>query len=117
MFAETSFDSLKVYQRLKSANMEEKAASEIAKIFGDMLDTQLATKRDIKELELATSRDIKELDVKIEQLRESTKRDIKELEVRLELKIENSKTELLKWVLVFLTGQTALLISAIKFLK
>ena len=99
MFAETSFDSLKVYQRLKSANMEEKAASEIAKIFGDMLDTQLATKRDIKELELATSR------------------DIKELEVRLELKIENSKTELLKWVLVFLTGQTALLISAIKFLK
>ena len=88
MLAEPSFDSLKVYQRLKSAKMEEKAASEIAKIFGDMLETQLATKRDIKELEL-----------------------------RIELKIEQSKSELIRWMFGMFLGFATILLTAFKFLK
>ena len=88
MIAEKSIDSLKIFDRLKHSRMAESAAREIANIFSDILDSQLATKRDLNELEL-----------------------------RLKAEIEKSKNDTLKWVAGTMLAQTGILISAIKFLK
>lgn len=45
-------DSLTIYQRLKAAKLNEKAAKGIAGIFSDVIENNLATKRDRKELEI-----------------------------------------------------------------
>lgn len=47
----TGIDSLEIYKRLKSAKVSDKAAKEIAEIFSDVVEQELATKRDLKELE------------------------------------------------------------------
>jgi len=46
-----AIDSLEIYKRLKSAKLNDKAAREIAAVFKDIVESELATKRDIKELE------------------------------------------------------------------
>lgn len=46
-----AIDSLEIYKRLKSAKLNDKAAREIAAVFKDIVENELATKRDIKELE------------------------------------------------------------------
>ncbi len=51
-----------------------------AQAIADLVDEQLVTKRDLKELEAATRHDLKELEA-------ATKRDLKELELRLTLRI------------------------------
>ena len=55
--------------------------------------SELATKRDLKELALATKRDLKELEL-------TFRRDLKEVE----LQIEKSKNATLLWMFAMLTG-------------
>ncbi|MBI5142488.1 MAG: DUF1640 domain-containing protein [Nitrospirae bacterium] len=45
-------DTLKIYERLKDADLPDKAAKEITEVFKDIIENNLATKRDLKELEL-----------------------------------------------------------------
>jgi hypothetical protein len=45
-------DTLKIYERLKAANLDERAAKEIAEVFNDIIEDRLATKNDLRELEL-----------------------------------------------------------------
>ena len=48
----TAIDTLTIYQRLKAANIEDKAAKEIAEVFKDVTESNLVTKEDLKfELE------------------------------------------------------------------
>ena len=91
MITDVVIDPLKIYQRLKAAKVEEKAAKEIAAIFRDVLENQLATKKDIANIQ----------------------KDIALLQKDLELKIEQSKNDTLKWVLGFLVVQTGILITGI----
>jgi len=42
-------DTLQIYNRLKSAKMDERAAREIAAIFNDIISQNLVTKRDLRE--------------------------------------------------------------------
>jgi len=62
---DATFDTLKVYERLKAADLPEKAAKEIAEVFKDTIDEKLATKRDLKELETALKQNLKELELKL----------------------------------------------------
>jgi len=52
--------------------------------------------------------------MKIEHL--ATKEDLIKAETRLESKIAQSQTELMKWMFIFIMGQTALLIGLMKFM-
>lgn len=47
-----AIDTLKIYERLKNADLNEKAAREIAEVLQETIESNLATKRDLKELEL-----------------------------------------------------------------
>jgi uncharacterized membrane protein YheB (UPF0754 family) len=58
-------DTLKIYERLKAANLDERAAKEIAEVFNDIIEDRLATKRDLKELEDCLRRDIRELELRL----------------------------------------------------
>lgn len=102
MIADVIIDPLKIYQRLKAAKVDEKAAEEIAAIFGDVLDTQLATKKDIAVIQqdiLLIRKDIANLQSEtkkdIEQLRNETKNNIEQLrnETKSDIELLRSETK------------------------
>jgi hypothetical protein len=95
---EVIFDTLKVYERLKGADLSEKAAKEIAEIFRETIEERLATKRDLTELE-------KHFDLRF-----------KELDAKLELKISETKVDIIKWVAAMLVAQAALISALVKLL-
>ena len=53
---ETTFDTLKIYERLKNADLHDKAAREIAEVIGETIEERLVTKEyldfRLRELEL-----------------------------------------------------------------
>ena len=87
---EMGFNALKYVEELRAAGFPDKQAEAQVRLLNDIVDSDLATKRDIKELDLKIEstknelkRDIKELDLKIESTKNELKRDIKELELKL----------------------------------
>ncbi|MGH8612836.1 MAG: coiled-coil domain-containing protein [Gammaproteobacteria bacterium] len=102
-----AFDTLKFAKRLKEAGFTEQQAEALADAEAELIEQNLATKRDIEEVK----RDIEEVKREIEEVkreiadvkREITgvKRDIKELEVtlrneikQLDVKIEQIRSDL-----------------------
>ncbi len=82
-----AFDTLKFAKRLKEAGFTEQQAEALAHAEAELIEQNLATKRDIADLK----RDIKELEVKIEvkieQIRSDLARDLKDLEYRMTIKL------------------------------
>ncbi len=91
-----TFDTHAFVKRLTAAGMPEPQAEVLAEEQSRLIDTELATKRDIKELELATRRDIKELETvtrrDIKELETANKRNLKELEYRLTVRLGSIAT-------------------------
>ncbi|MBF0310228.1 MAG: hypothetical protein HQL56_11945 [Magnetococcales bacterium] len=84
-----TFDTLQFVRRLKDAGIPEPHAEAISEAFKEAQVTQaseLAAKRDLKELEgqLSTKADVAKVEVHILEL----KRDIKELDVKLETRLK-----------------------------
>ena len=117
--ANLAFDTHKYVKRLTAAGMPENQAEVIADEQRSLIEDQLATgydikeleaatrqdiaavRRDIKELEAATQRDTAEIRRDIEELRAETKRDIaevrrdiKELEERLSQRFDKRLIEM-----------------------
>lgn len=88
-------DTLKIYQRLKSADLNDKAAKEIAEVFKETIDEQLATKTDVAIL----------------------RTDLEKLRIELTAEIQKSKVETIKWVAGMLVAQAAIITTLIKLLK
>lgn len=88
----TMVDTLKIYERLKSAELNDKAAKEIAEVFKETIDEQLATKADLEKLKI-------------------------ELKLELTVEIQKSKVEIIKWVAGMLVAQAAIVTTLIKLLK
>ena len=89
-----TFNSLKVYERLKSAELPESAAREISDILlerDEYLQTELATKKD--------------LDEKLEKLK-----------MELSYKSEKNSTNLIKWMIGALIAQGGLIVAMIQLL-
>lgn len=87
-------DTLKIYERLKAANLDERAAKEIAEVFRESIEDRFVTKKD--------------LDDALDRL--ETK-----LETKLVYEIEKSKSETIKWTFVFWVGQLAAMAALFKF--
>lgn len=85
-------DTLKIYERLKSAELNDKAAKEIAEVFKETIDEQLTTKADLEKLKI-------------------------ELKLELAAEIQKSKVEIIKWVAGMLVAQAAIVTTLIKLLK
>lgn len=86
-----SFDTLAVFERLKSADLTETAAKEIAEVLKDVTETNLVTKID---LDLALER---------------TKSD-------LYIALERTKSDLIKWVAGLMIAQAGVIIALIKLM-
>ena len=78
-----NFDALKHVETLKKAGVPDDQATAQVRVLNEIIDSNLATKRDWKEMEQATRRDIKELEHKMKETEQATRRDIKELEHKM----------------------------------
>jgi hypothetical protein len=86
-----SFDTLAVFERLRSAELSDAAAKEIAEVLKDVMETNLITKAD---LDLALERMKKELMVEIAR----------------------SKYDMVRWVAGLMVAQAGVIIALIKLL-
>ncbi len=100
------FNAFKYVENLREAGVPDKQAEAHLRVLHDIVESNLATKRDIKELEQKmeleineVKRDIKEFEQKMEleineikrdiqELKNELKRDIKELEQKIEFNIK-----------------------------
>lgn len=96
-----TFDTLRYVKKLVAVGFTQPQAEVQAETMAEIIDDNLATKKDLEEIETSLKRDIKELDLKIENVRSDLKRDIKELDLKIEnirkelvLTIEKTKNEL-----------------------
>ncbi len=60
-----TFDTHAFVKRLTAAGMPEPQAEVLAEEQSRLIDTELSTKRDIKELETATRRDLREMEYRL----------------------------------------------------
>ena len=93
-----AIDTLNIYSRLKSTGLTEESAREIAEIFRETVEENLASKNDLKTTE-------SNLTKYIESVRAELKKDIAE-----------SKAETIKWVAGMLVAQAALIATLVKLL-
>ena len=126
-----AIDTLNIYSRLKSTGLSEESAKEIAEVFRQTVDENLANKIDLeqvkselqKEIQLLRSelkKDIQELrsELKkdIQELRSELKKDIEMLRSELQKEIAESKAGIIRWVAGMLVAQAALIAALVKLL-
>ena len=103
-------DTLEFATKLKAGGFTEQQAETQARAFADVVEKQLATKRDTEDHEQNLRRDIEALraDVKrdIEVLRAELKKDIAEVNQR----VAEAKAELIRWVVGVGVLQTTLIV-------
>jgi len=61
-----TFDTLGYFEKLKAAGVPEAQAKAQADALREVIEDNLATKRDLKELELVIRQDLKELEYRLE---------------------------------------------------
>ena len=93
-----AIDTLTIYQRLKSANMKEEAAKEIAEVIKDITESNLVT--------------IEYLDKSLEKTKTELMREIEITRAE----IQRTKAEVLKWVAGMLVAQAAIVATLVKLL-
>ncbi|MDL1964379.1 MAG: DUF1640 domain-containing protein [Deltaproteobacteria bacterium] len=133
-----AIDTLRIYSRLKSTGLTEESAREIAEIFRETVEENLASKNDLKTTESNLTKYIEsvraELKKDIESVRAELKKDIellrsdltKEIELvrkdtklisaELKQEIAESKAGIIKWVAGMLVAQAALIATLVKLL-
>ena len=77
------FNAFKYVEDLREAGVPDKQAEAHLRVLHDIVESNLATKRDIEEVK----RDIEEVKREIQELRNELKRDIKELEQKMTIKL------------------------------
>ena len=105
----SAIDTLNIYNRLKSTGLPEESAKEIAEVFREIIEENLANKNDLKTTE-------SNLTKYIESVRAELKRDIELLRSELRREIAESKASTIRWVAGMLVAQAALIASLVKLL-
>jgi hypothetical protein len=94
-------DTLAISRQLQESGLTQEQADAIATQMGNMVKGELATEQNLKETELKLQKEIEEV-----------RREIKEVELRLTDKMNVQ----LRWILGFIVGQAAIVITILKFL-
>jgi len=88
------FDTLAFAKKLTAANFTTEQAEAMAAAMAGMVEDQLATKRDIKELEVA----MKEMEISLrrdlQEMETSLRRDMQEMETSLRRDLKEMETSL-----------------------
>lgn len=103
------FDTLAYTKKLKSAGVSEQQAE----VQAEALATSL---HEIIETNLATKQDIKDVRQEIKDVKQELKQEFKQEISRLDIKISDLKAELIKWVVGIAFLQASLTVSLIKLL-
>ena len=115
-----AIDTLNIYSRLKATGLSEDSAKEIAEVFREMIEENLASKNDLKTTESNLTKYIEsvraELKKDIESVRAELKKDIELLRSELRREIAESKVSVIKWVAGMLIAQAAFIVALIKLL-
>jgi predicted phage-related endonuclease len=77
------FDTHAYVKKLKAVGFTEEQAEVQTQVIAALIESHLATKRDLKEVEAALQRDIQELRRDTKELETTLRRDMKELETVL----------------------------------
>jgi len=113
-------DTLTIYQRLKSARLQDEAAKEIAEVIKDVTEFNLVTKVDLETTEANLKKAIEITRADLEKAIEITRADLqKAIEItRADLgkAIEKTKAETIKWVAGMLVAQAAIVATIVKLL-
>jgi predicted phage-related endonuclease len=80
-------NTLAIAKRMTEAGFTPKQAETHAELMAEIVESDLATKRDLKDVETKLTRDIKEVEAKLS-------RDIKELDVKLSREIKEVEARL-----------------------
>ena len=110
-----AFDTHKYVKRLTTAGMPESQAEAIADEHRSLIENQLATKQDIKELEAVVKTQEANLQRDIKELEAANKRDLKELEVALRRDNKELEQKLTIRLGLMLVAAVALISALIKF--
>jgi hypothetical protein len=94
----TVFDTLMYAKKLQAVGFTAEQAETQAECMAEILDSNVATKKDLKELEAATKKDLKELEAAtkkdLKELEATTKRDLRELADSLQKQLFTLETKL-----------------------
>lgn len=105
-----SLSTLQIYQRLKKVKTFDAQAKELAGVFQDLMDEQLAAKEDVRSIE-----------AKLEETKAGLSAAVEQSRNQLQIQIEKSKTEILKWIIGWVTGlivaQTSILFAFIRIAR
>lgn len=104
-----AIDTLQIYSRLKSTGLSEESAKEIAEVFRETVEENLASKNDLKTTE-------SNLTKYIESVRAELKKDIELLRAEFKKEIAESKASIIRWVAGMLVAQAALIATLVKLL-
>ena len=104
-----AIDTLNIYSRLKSTGLSEESAKEIAEVFRQTVDENLANKIDLEQVKTELQRDL-------ERVRSELKKDIELVKSELKKEIAESKAGTIRWVAGMLVAQAALIAALVKLL-
>lgn len=125
-------DTLSIAKELQDAGLSKKEAFAIAGSIGRIMQSELASKKDVEVLRIESKEGIEHLRFEfkndLEHLRFEFKKDMQILKAELQKEIHESKAELqkdirevssnsLKRVAGFMVGQTALLFTLVKLIN
>jgi len=115
-----AIDTLSIYTRLKSTGLSEESAKEIAEVFREAVEENLANKNDLKTIESNLTKYIESgrtgLKKDIELVRSELKKDIELLRSELRKEIAESKAGIIRWVAGMLVAQAAIIATLVKLL-
>ena len=115
-----TIDTLNIYTRLKSTGLSEESAKEIAEVFRETLEENLASKNDLKTTESNLTKYIEsvraELKKEIELVRSELRKEIELVRSELRKEIAESKAGTIKWVAGMLVAQAAVIATLVKLL-
>lgn len=89
-----AIDTLRIFERLREAELPERAAKEIAEVFKENIEEHLATKNDIT----------------------TVRAEIEKVKFELETTIAKTKVEIIKWVAGMLVAQAVVIAALVKIL-
>jgi hypothetical protein len=100
------FDTYDYIKKLRVVGVPEEQAAIHAETIAGLINEELATKRDLKELEASMKHDLAAM-----------KHDLKELELSMKRDLANFKADLIKWVFAICGAQAALIVTLVKRIK
>jgi uncharacterized protein with gpF-like domain len=129
-----AIDTLNIYSRLKATGLSEDSAKEIAEVFRETVEENLASKKDLKTTESNLTKDLKTTESNLTKYIESVRAELmKEIElvrkdielIKAELKkdiesvrkeIAESKAGTIRWVAGLLVAQAGFIVALMKLL-